>query len=80
MKAETIVILAIVAIVGVVVWIGHPTRLGSQGVTWNGSAQTFTYNGHEYLYFTANATHAVVHNPDCKCMRKKEDSHAAEKH
>ena len=71
MKAEIIMILVIVAIVGVAAWFGRPTRHDMEGSVWNGSAQAFTYNGHEYLYFTANATHAVVHNPDCKCMRKE---------
>jgi hypothetical protein len=76
MKAEIIVILVIVAIVGVIAWKGHPTRSDTEGNTWDGKinmpsgdVMVIEYNGHEYLHFI---TRGVTHNPDCKCMRKKE--------
>ena len=35
----------------------------------SGGVIVVEYNGHEYLHFTSRG---IVHNPDCKCMKKGE--------
>ena len=35
----------------------------------SGGVIVIEYNGHEYLHFTSRG---IVHNPDCKCMKKGE--------
>lgn len=33
----------------------------------------FNYNGHSYIGFKNNGYFSIVHNPDCKCLKEKED-------
>lgn len=65
-------ILIMVAITALAVWYGatHPQNAVERETTPSfGHVETLTYNGHEYLVFNNSG---IVHNPDCKCMKKGE--------
>ena len=47
---------------------------------WDGMVEIVTYNGHEYIRFDGGNATWGCHNPNCKCMRKDEGSHATEQH
>lgn len=32
----------------------------------------FNYDGHSYIGFRNNGRFFIIHNPDCKCLKKKE--------
>ena len=61
-------IIAILFIAGIVAWGLQYDRPRTQSRGIIDHIRTIEYNNHEYLVFNRG----IVHNPDCKCMKKVE--------
>ena len=64
---DIIASLGVFALVAMIIWGTWQYRYNGKINVPSGGVIVVEYNGHEYLHFTSRG---IVHNPDCKCMKK----------